>query len=35
MTSAWGSAAARRIYASARATYHAVAVHTLDAIVHL
>jgi len=33
MASAWGSAAARRIYASARPTYHAVAVHTLDSIV--
>jgi len=33
MASAWGSATARRIYASARPTYHAVAVHTLDAIV--
>ena len=33
LTSAWGSAAARSIYESARPTYHAVAVHTLDSII--
>jgi leukotriene-A4 hydrolase len=33
MASGWGAADARRIYATARPTYHAVAVNTLDAIV--
>jgi hypothetical protein len=33
MASDWGAADARRIYATARPTYHAVAVHTLDTIV--
>jgi aminopeptidase N len=33
MASGWGVDDARRIYAAARPTYHAVAVHTLDTIV--
>jgi hypothetical protein len=33
MASEWGRPEARRIYAQARPTYHAVAVNTLDAIV--
>jgi hypothetical protein len=33
MATPWGQPAARRIYAEARSTYHAVAVATLDAIV--
>jgi aminopeptidase N len=33
MATAWGAPAARAIYQRARPTYHAVAVHTLDAIV--
>jgi aminopeptidase N len=33
MASGWGVADARRIYAAARPTYHAVAVNTLDPIV--
>jgi aminopeptidase N len=33
MATEWGRAEARRIYAQARPTYHAVAVNTLDAIV--
>jgi hypothetical protein len=33
MASEWGKAEARRIYARARPTYHAVATTTLDAIV--
>jgi aminopeptidase N len=33
MATEWGAAEARRIYAMARPTYHAVAVHTLDQIV--
>jgi hypothetical protein len=33
MTTDWGAADARRLYAVARPTYHAVATTTLDAIV--
>ena len=33
MATDWGPAEARRIYAAARPTYHAVAVNTLDAII--
>ena len=33
MASSWGVADARRIYAAARPTYHAVAINTLDPIV--
>jgi leukotriene-A4 hydrolase len=35
MKSGWGKDEARRIYAAARPTYHAVATATLDAIVQL
>ena len=31
----WGAIEARRIYAAARSGYHAVAIHTLDAIVEV
>ena len=34
MATDWGAAEARRIYAIARPTYHAVAVNTLDQIVN-
>jgi hypothetical protein len=33
MATGWGKAEAKRIYAGARPTYHAVATTTLDAIV--
>ena len=33
MTTAWGTSEAKRIYAAARPTYHAVSTTTLDAIV--
>jgi hypothetical protein len=33
MDSSWGKADAKRIYAAARPSYHAVTVNTLDGIV--
>ena len=33
MKTGWGQADAKRIYAAARPSYHAVTVNTLDAIV--